>query len=83
MQEFLCQVRHNRASVAAYGAAAKVTMLLNATGAGLSDRRAARPEFLLILPWNIAHEIMRSTRFIGDGGGWFVISSLDLRVIAA
>ena len=111
MQKFLGQVRHNGASVAAYGAAAKGTMLLNAAGVDPSDIafiadanplkqgrrvpgcripivppdhiRAMRPEFLLILPWNIADEIMRATCFIGDWGGRFVIPSPDLRVIAA
>jgi SAM-dependent methyltransferase len=111
MQKFLGQVRHDGASVAAYGAAAKGTMLLNAAGVGPSDIafiadanplkqghrvpgcripimppdhiRAARPEFLLILPWNIADEIMRATSYIGDWGGRFVIPSPALRVLPA
>jgi hypothetical protein len=111
MRKFLGQVRHNGASVAAYGAAAKGTMLLNAAGVGPADIafiadanplkqghrlpgcripimppdriKAVRPEYLLILPWNIADEIMRATRYIGDWGGRFVIPSPDLRVIAA
>jgi hypothetical protein len=111
MRQFLGQVRHNGASVAAYGAAAKGTMLLNAAGVGPSDIvfiadanplkqghfipgcripivppdriQAVRPEFLLILPWNIADEIMRVTSYIADWGGQFVIPSPDLRVIAA
>jgi hypothetical protein len=45
--------------------------------------RAVRPEFLLILPWNIADEIMRATSYIGDWGGRFVIPSPALRVLPA
>ena len=95
--------------VAAYGAAAKGTMLLNAAGAGPRDiafvadantlkqgrlmpgcripvvapehLRAARPDRLLILPWNIAGEIMAATSFIGGWGGRFVIPSPALRLV--
>jgi hypothetical protein len=44
--------------------------------------RAVRPNFLLVLPWNIADEIMEATRFIGGWGGRFVIPSAVPRVIA-
>jgi hypothetical protein len=37
----------------------------------------------LVLPWNIADEIMEATRFIGGWGGRFVIPSPVLRVIKA
>ncbi len=95
--------------VAAYGAAAKGTMLLNAAGAGARDIafvadanglkqgrlmpgcripiappehvRAARPDRLLILPWNIADEIMAAMRFIGAWGGRFAIPLPALRVV--
>jgi hypothetical protein len=47
------------------------------------DRLAdARPDFLLVLPWNIADEIMQATSFIGAWGGRFVVPSPVLRVIA-
>jgi hypothetical protein len=44
---------------------------------------AARPDHLLVLPWNIAGEIMEATRFIGAWGGRFVVPSPTLCVIAA
>jgi hypothetical protein len=44
--------------------------------------REARPDFLLIFPWNIADEIMEATRFIGEWGGRFVVPLPSLRVIA-
>jgi SAM-dependent methyltransferase len=108
---FLDQARTDRATVAAYGAAAKGTMLLNAVGVGPADiafvadanplkqghrmsgcripivppshLRTERPDFLLIMPWNIASEIMDATRFIGEWGGRFVVASPTLRVIEA
>ena len=45
--------------------------------------RVERPDYLLILPWNINDEIMYSTRFIAEWGGRFVLPSPTLRVIAA
>ena len=33
----------------------------------------ARPDYLLILPWNAKDEITRQMRHIGDWGGRFVI----------
>jgi hypothetical protein len=45
--------------------------------------RTERPDFLAILPWNIAAEIMDATRFIGEWGGRFVVASPALRVIEA
>lgn len=111
LRRFLDQARADGATVAAYGAAAKGTMLLNAARADASDilfvadanplkqgyrmpgcrvpivspdeLRSARPKFLLLLPWNIADEIIEATRFIGTWGGLFVIPSPSLRVIAA
>jgi len=110
LRKFLDRARMDGATVAAYGAAAKGTMLLNAAGAGAADimfvadanplkqghrmpgcripivppdRLAdARPDFLLVLPWNIADEIMQATSFIGAWGGRFVVPSPVLRVIA-
>jgi SAM-dependent methyltransferase len=111
LRKFLDRARMDGATVAAYGAAAKGTMLLNAAGASSADimfvadanqlkqghrmpgcripivppdRLAdARPDFLLVLPWNIADEIMRATSFIGAWGGRFVVASPVLRVIVA
>lgn len=111
LREFIDRVRADGATVAAYGAAAKGTMLLNAAGVTSEDvvsvadasplkqghrmpgcripivapdrLRVVRPDFLLVLPWNIADEIMEATRFIGAWGGRFVIPSPALRIIAA
>ncbi len=33
----------------------------------------ARPDYVLILPWNLKHEIMRQMRHIGDWGGKFIV----------
>jgi SAM-dependent methyltransferase len=111
LRKFLDQARADGVTVAAYGAAAKGTMLLNAAGADSSDivfvadasplkqglrmpgcripivspdrLVVVRPDFLLVLPWNIAGEIMEATRFIGAWGGRFVVPSPVLRVVAA
>lgn len=111
LRAFLARTRTEGARVAAYGAAAKGTMLLNAAQvtrddvafvvdanplkqghllpgsripiAPLDRLRAERPDFLLILPWNIAEEVMAATRFIATWGGRFVLPSPTLRVIAA
>jgi SAM-dependent methyltransferase len=111
LRRFLDGARGKDWRVAAYGAAAKGTMLLNAVGAGPDDiafvadanplkqgrlmpgcripvtppahLHAARPDALVILPWNIADEIMQATRFIGDWGGRFVVPSPVLLVSCA
>jgi SAM-dependent methyltransferase len=111
LRRFLDQARTDGSTVAAYGAAAKGTMLLNAACASPTDivfvadasplkqghrmpgcrvpivppdrLHTVRPDFLLVLPWNIAGEIMDATRFIGDWGGRFVIPSPFLRIVAA
>lgn len=111
LRAFLDQARAEGATVAAYGAAAKGTMLLNAAGATPRDVQfvadanplkqnhcmpgcripvvppsciqSARPDFLLILPWNIAPEIAEATRFIADWGGRHVVPSPRLRILPA
>jgi SAM-dependent methyltransferase len=111
LRDFLDGERAQGRLVAAYGAAAKGTMLLNAAGAGARDiafvadanalkqgklmpgcripvvapehLRAARPDRLLILPWNIAGEIMAATRFIGGWGGRFMIPLPALQLVDA
>jgi hypothetical protein len=45
--------------------------------------RALRPDYLLILPWNIAPEVMSATGFIREWGGKFVTPSPTLRVLPA
>jgi len=41
----------------------------------------ARPDYLLILPWNMKDEITRQMRHIGDWGGRFVIPIPEVHVI--
>jgi SAM-dependent methyltransferase len=48
-----------------------------------SHLRTLRPDYLLILPWNIAPEVMQATSFIADWGGRFVTPSPTLRVVPA
>jgi len=111
LRGFLDRARADGATVAAYGAAAKGTMLLNAAGATEADIRFvadanplkqgnrvsgcripivapdrirdARPDFVLVLPWNLADEITRTLGFIAAWGGRFVIPSPELRIIEA
>lgn len=111
LRGFLDRARAEGATVAAYGAAAKGTMLLNAMGAtrwdiafvadanGLKQGhripgcripvvapdqlRTSRPDYLLILPWNIADEIMAATSFIADWGGKFVVPGRTPRIVPA
>jgi len=43
--------------------------------------KARRPDYLLILPWNIQDEIMAQMSYIRDWGGRFVVPIPALRVI--
>ena len=67
---FLIDAREAGKSVAAYGAAAKGNTLL-----------AARPDYLLILPWNLSDEIIAANEFIREWGGQFVVPIPEARVI--
>jgi SAM-dependent methyltransferase len=40
-----------------------------------------RPDYVLILPWNLKDEIIDQLAFIGDWGGRFVIASPETRVL--
>ena len=42
--------------------------------------RETRPDFVLILPWNLREEIMAQTQFIGEWGGRFVTPIPEPRV---
>ena len=44
--------------------------------------RAARPDFVVILPWNFKEEIMRQLAYIGEWGGCFVVPIPEARVYA-
>jgi len=41
-----------------------------------------RPDYVLILPWNLADEITRQLAYIADWGGRFVVASPSTRVLA-
>ncbi|MEZ5857068.1 MAG: class I SAM-dependent methyltransferase [Hyphomicrobiaceae bacterium] len=43
---------------------------------------AARPDYVLILPWNLKTEIMAQLSHIGDWGGRFIVPVPDPRIIA-
>lgn len=42
--------------------------------------REARPDFVVILPWNFKEEIMRQLAYIGEWGGQFVVPIPETRV---
>ncbi|MEQ8801840.1 MAG: hypothetical protein RLP45_07360, partial [Haliea sp.] len=96
-------------TIAAYGAAAKGTILLNALGpaaahiAFVVDRNPAKqgrwvpgvrlpvlgvetiarqqPDYLLLLPWNIAPEIEQQQTAYLERGGRIIVPLPDLRII--
>jgi hypothetical protein len=39
-----------------------------------------KPDFVLILPWNIADEVIKANRFIRDWGGKFVVAVPELHI---
>ena len=43
--------------------------------------RESKPDFVVILPWNIAHEVMQQNGFIREWGGEFVAAVPELRVL--
>lgn len=106
--EFLLRAKDEGKSVAAYGAAAKGTTLLNYCGIRsdfvdyVVDRNPhkqgtylpgvrlpihppehvaeTKPDFLLILPWNLAEEISGQMAHIREWGGRFVVPIPQVRV---
>jgi len=108
--EFLVGVKRDGKSVAAYGAAAKGTTLLNYCGIRsdfvdyVVDRNPhkqgtwlpgvrlpihapehvaeTQPDYLLILPWNIAAEITEQMAHIREWGGQFVVPIPSVRVLS-
>ncbi|HKP77651.1 MAG TPA: class I SAM-dependent methyltransferase [Phenylobacterium sp.] len=43
--------------------------------------KASRPDYVLILPWNLTDEITRQLAFIADWGGKFVVASPATRIL--
>jgi len=107
---FFQSARAEGAAVAAYGAPAKATTLLNYCGIGTSilpytvDRSPhkqgkfipgvrtpilapdkifeTKPEYVLILPWNIADEVQSQMAGISGWGGRFAVPIPALQVLA-
>jgi hypothetical protein len=44
--------------------------------------REARPDYLLILPWNLKEEIVEQTGYIREWGGKFVVPIPEVAVFA-
>jgi SAM-dependent methyltransferase len=42
---------------------------------------AAKPDYILILPWNLRHEIVRQMRHVGAWGGKFIVPIPEVEVI--
>jgi hypothetical protein len=42
--------------------------------------RQAKPDYVIILPWNLKDEIMEQMAFIRDWGGRFVVPIPELRI---
>ncbi len=42
----------------------------------------ARPDYVMILPWNLKHEIMRQMHHIGDWGGKFIVPIPSPAIVA-
>lgn len=45
--------------------------------------RETRPDYLLILPWNIKEEVMAQMSWIGEWGGKFIVPMPEVSVISA
>jgi SAM-dependent methyltransferase len=41
----------------------------------------AKPDYILILPWNLQHEIVRQMRHVGDWGGKFIVPIPEVSVV--
>jgi hypothetical protein len=41
----------------------------------------SRPDYVLILPWNLADEVMKQNSQISDWGGRFVVPIPEVRVV--
>jgi hypothetical protein len=106
---FLLEARHQRKSVAAYGAAAKGNTLMNYAGIRpdlislVADRNPAKqgrympgsripitgeeqlkylkPDYVVILPWNLRSEITEQLDYIRSWGGQFVTAVPQLELI--
>jgi hypothetical protein len=46
-----------------------------------ADLLAARPDFVLILPWNLQHEVVEQMSAVRGWGGRFVVPIPEVRVL--
>ena len=46
-----------------------------------STRSSARPDYVLILPWNLKDEIVQQMRHVDDWGGKFIVPIPEMAVI--
>jgi hypothetical protein len=47
----------------------------------IEEIRASRPDYILILPWNLKNEIVEQMRFVGDWGAKFVVPIPTVTII--
>jgi hypothetical protein len=43
--------------------------------------RVARPDYVLILPWNLKDEITRQAAYIAEWGGRFVVPIPEVKIL--
>ena len=43
--------------------------------------RGHRPDVVLILPWNIAEEVVQKNKFVQEWGGKFVVAVPEIKII--
>jgi hypothetical protein len=46
-----------------------------------TSKASSRPDYVLILPWNLKDEIIEQTAYVRDWGGQFVVPIPDVQII--
>ena len=78
---FLADAKRQEKIVAAYGAAAKGNTLINFAELGSDLIQSQRPDYLVILPWNIADEVMQQNAALAELGTQFVKAVPKLEIV--